>query len=339
MKFLASRLLPTLSFSLFLQIILLTKKAPTYHFLSPTLTMSNITKHQYRDYFKTADEALHACIRDGNLQQLQQLLSVSPAPDVNYSDLVVGPPIHFAAWCGDLDAVELLLAAGADPLLISHDELCLTAIGFAASEGHRYVVNRLWTVCEPEGHVYGISSALTCLVLAATHGHAAVVEDLLNKWDFWSQELKIDALHYASRRWNFAVVTLLLGRVTFTQSSIQEALQLATESKIMISNEWRTKYEGLDYVNQQELIALLINKGADPNACPNNMPLIYAVAQNASLTGALKTLLEKGADPNKTSKTGKSALHMVASPVQEDDNLRPDTAFALTILEFIYGQV
>lgn len=300
---------------------------------------SNVTKRQLHDFFDTADEALHACIRDGDLQQLQQLLNVSPAPDVDvdvdYSHPGYGPPIHFAAWCGNLDAVELLLAAGADPLLISHDELRLTAIGFAALKGHRHVVNRLWTVCAPEGHVHGIKPALTCLVLAATYGHVAMVEDLLNKWDFWPQELKTDALLWASRRWHFAVVTLLLSRATFTQSTIQEALHVATASKIMLSTEIKVKYEGIDYVNQQELIALLIDEGAGPNACPNNMPLIYTVAYNAALTGALKTLLEKGADPNKTNKTGKSALHVLASPVGSDDNLIPNTVLNETAIRLL----
>jgi hypothetical protein len=29
-----------------------------------------------------------------------------------------GPRLHLAAWCGEMDAVELLLDAGADPMLI-----------------------------------------------------------------------------------------------------------------------------------------------------------------------------------------------------------------------------
>lgn len=37
-----------------------------------------------RKYFHSADEALHACVRDDDLQKLQQLLRALPTPDVNY---------------------------------------------------------------------------------------------------------------------------------------------------------------------------------------------------------------------------------------------------------------
>ncbi|GJC89958.1 ankyrin-3 [Colletotrichum liriopes] len=291
-------------------------------------------KHRLHDYFDTADEALHACIRDGDLQQLRQLLRASPAPDIDYFHPGFGPPVHFAAWCGNLDAVELLLAAGADPLLVSYGELRLTAIGFAALKGHRHVVKRLWTVCSPEGHLHGIKPFQTCLVVAATSGHAAVVEDLLDQWDGWSQELKTEALLWATRRWHLAVVTLLLSRASFERPTLQEALQAATAQKMMLSDESKVKYEGIDYVDQQQLIALLIDAGADPNSCPNNTPLLYKVAYNANLTGALKTLLEKGADPNKTNGAGKSALHVLALPVgssQANTTIQNETAIRLLL--------
>ncbi|KAL5317168.1 hypothetical protein ACEPPN_014263 [Leptodophora sp. 'Broadleaf-Isolate-01'] len=282
--------------------------------------MPNSMKSRLQDSFDTADEALHRSIRDGDLPQLQQLLYASPAPDIDYSHPGFGPPVHFAAWCGNLDAVDLLLTAGANPRLVSHDELRLTAIGHAALKGHRHVVKRLWKFCAPEDHLHGVKPAQTCLVLAATFGHVAVVENLLDLWDGWPPELKTEALLWASRRWHFVVVTLLLSRATFKQPTIQEALHLAAAQKIMLSTEINVKYEGIDYINQQQLIALLIDAGADPNSCPNNTPLIYTVAYDINLTGALKTLLEKGADPNKTNGAGKSALHVLASPVRSSQD-------------------
>lgn len=272
---------------------------------------------QLRHYFDTEDEVLHACIRDGDLPRLQQKLGVSPALNINYSHPGFGSPIHFAAWCGNLDAVELLLAAGADPLLVSHGDRRLTAIGYAALKGHRDIVKRLWAFCPPEGHVrgHGPRTYQTCLVVAATHGRVAVVEDLLDWWDSWPQDLKIEALLWAARRWHFGVATLLLDRISFEQSTLQEALRLATEHKFMLGDEFRVKCEGIDYLHQQLLIALFIDAGADPNSCPDDTPLLYSVACDANLTGALKALLEKGADPNKTNRLGQSALHVVAEPV------------------------
>ncbi|RYO92561.1 hypothetical protein DL766_002358 [Monosporascus sp. MC13-8B] len=277
--------------------------------------MRGAIKSRLRNAFGSADEVLHACIRDNDIPQLQQLLRASPAPDINYSHPEFGPPLHFAAWCGNLDAVNLLLAAGADAFIVSYGEQRLTAIGFAAFKGHRDIVKRLWTCCRPESHVEGLKPYQTCFVVAATHGHASIVEDMLDWWNGWSQELRIEALLWASRRWHFGVVTLLLKRTSFEQPTLQEALHAATNHKFMLSYEFDIKYEGIDYLDQQLLIASLIDAGADPNSCPDNAPLIYTTAHNANLTGALKTLLEKGADPNKTDGSGKSALHVLASPV------------------------
>ncbi|KAL6872999.1 ankyrin [Trichoderma novae-zelandiae] len=268
-----------------------------------------------RNHFQSADEVLHASIRDGDLRQLQQLLAASPAPDINYNHYRFGPPVHFASWCGSLEAVELLLAAGADPLLVSHGEENLTAIGFAAQNGHRDIIKRLWTFCPPEAHLNARRRHQTCFLVAALHGHAAVVDDLLDWWDGWPQDLKCLALLGTARRWHFAVATLILDRASFEASTLQEALRMATDRRLLMSDSDDGKCDGIDFLNQQLVVELLIDAGADPNACPNNAPLIYTVAYDANLTGVLKSLLEKGADPNKTNASGKSALHAVAEAV------------------------
>ncbi|KFY01417.1 hypothetical protein O988_02753 [Pseudogymnoascus sp. VKM F-3808] len=114
-------------------------------------------------------------------------------------------------------------------------------------------------------------------------------------------------------QWHFGVVNLLLKRESFEQPVIQGALHSAADHKVMFTGD-RPKYEGVEYVNQQLLIAALIDARADPNSYPHgNTPLIITVACNSNLTGALKTLLEKGADP---SKTGLSAPHVLTEPVE-----------------------
>ncbi|KAJ4855051.1 ankyrin repeats (many copies) domain-containing protein [Trichoderma breve] len=272
--------------------------------------------HWLRNHFDTEDEALHACIRDGNLQRLQQLLGASPAPDIQYDSYGFGPPVHFASWCGNLEAVEMLLAAGADPLLVSEGQDRLRAIAYAAARGHRDIVKRLWGFCPPEVHVRRGRQYTSCFIMAANQGHAAIVEDLLDWWDGWPHELKYHALVGAAVRWRLAVATLLLRRTSFEQSTLQEALRLATYRRALVTDDDKGHREAIDYLNQQLMVELLIDAGADPNECPNNTPpLIYDVASDANLTGVLKSLLEKGADPNKTDGSGKSALHVLAEPV------------------------
>ncbi|KKP06077.1 hypothetical protein THAR02_01858 [Trichoderma harzianum] len=269
-----------------------------------------------RNHFNSEDEVLHACIRDEDIQRLKQLLSASPAPNVQYNSYGFGPPVHFASWCGNLEAVEMLLAAGADPLLVSEgSQENLIAIAYAAARGHRDIVKRLWRVCPPEVHVGRGSKYTSCFIMAASQGHAAIVEDLLDWWDGWPYELKYHALHVATFRWRLAVVALLLRRTSFDQSAIQETLRVATYRRGLVTDDDNGHRESIDFLSQQLMVELLIDAGADPNECPNNTPLIYDVASDANLTGVLKSLLEKGADPNKTDGSGKSALHVLAEPV------------------------
>jgi ankyrin repeat protein len=123
------------------------------------------------------------------------------------------------------------------------------------------------------------------------------------------------ALLWAARRWHAGVVTLLLGKAESEESTLQEALHAAAQEYGLLGSERNVKFKGIDFFNQQFLVTSLIDAGADLNLCLNNQPLIYSVAHNANLTGVLKTLLENGADANKTSMAGKSALHVVAESV------------------------
>ncbi|KFY45182.1 hypothetical protein V494_01107 [Pseudogymnoascus sp. VKM F-4513 (FW-928)] len=278
------------------------------------LRRSNL-KYKYPNgqYFAD-DEVLHLCIRDDGAPKLRQLLDASPAPDINHSNHEFGPALHFAAWCGDLDAVDILLAAGADASIAECTMDGLTAIAAAAHQGHRDIVKRLWACFSPVEHLQGCQ---ICLVVAASNGHASIVEDLLDLWNGWPLEVKILALRMASSEWQFGVVNLLLKRESFEQSVLQKALHCAADLKPL--GHFEAHYEGADYADQQLLIATLIDAGADPNCyVSGTTPLILTVVHNSILTCALKTLLEKGADPNRTDGFGRSALRELTTPVSLD---------------------
>ncbi|GAW25291.1 putative ankyrin repeat-containing protein [Rosellinia necatrix] len=121
-------------------------------------------------------------------------------------------------------------------------------------------------------------------------------------------------IYWTSGKWRLGVATLLLNWSPFGQSTVQEALSYATDCRIVGLGDL-PRYEGIDYLDQQLLIALLIDAGANPNSRLNDVPLVCRAAQNAGLTGALKILLEKDSDPNQTNDCGHSALHVLANPV------------------------
>ncbi|KFY89524.1 hypothetical protein V498_06415, partial [Pseudogymnoascus sp. VKM F-4517 (FW-2822)] len=137
---------------------------------------------------------------------------------------------------------------------------------------------------------------------------------MLEWWNGWPQDVMIMALRVAAREWHFGVVILLLKRESFEQPQLQDALHEAAGLKPL--GFFEAEYEGVDYADQQLLIASLIDAGADPNSFAyDTTPLILTVASNSILTCALKTLLDKGADPNKTDGSGQSALHILTAPV------------------------
>src|SRR6478609_54842 len=76
---------------------------------------------QMQDDFMHPTEMVHACIRDNNIFKLRVLLQSHPTPDFNRLSNW-GTPLHVAVHCNSLVAVEMLLQAGADPIIDSDIE-------------------------------------------------------------------------------------------------------------------------------------------------------------------------------------------------------------------------
>ncbi|RYP28495.1 hypothetical protein DL767_007174 [Monosporascus sp. MG133] len=280
--------------------------------------MSRSMQSLMRNFFKSPELALHASIRDGDLPKLRQLLRSSTPVDMNDQDYAWGTPLHVAVWCDSLAAVEELLGAGADALAVSTDDDPLSPIALAARRGHPAILRRLWQHAPPESHANGPKGKpfQTCLVQAAAYGHVSIAADLLDWWNGWTQDVKDESLLWAARRWQVYVVELLLRRALFEPRVLDDALCSATDFKFLLPEESDIHYDGVDYLDLELLIAQLVDAGANPNTSSNNEPLVIRAACLVNLVGALKALLEKGADPNITDSDGQSALHRLASPVQ-----------------------
>lgn len=113
-------------------------KIPTYHNISKivstapgnghkiekytTLTMSSFWRPQQarqrmQNNFDTPAEILHAAVRDDDLDRLQRLLVQGHIQNLNRENYAWGTPLHIATWCDNIQAVRLLLHAGANPLI------------------------------------------------------------------------------------------------------------------------------------------------------------------------------------------------------------------------------
>lgn len=262
-----------------------------------------------------------------------------------------GTPLQFAACLGDLAAVDALLDAGADPSWAVKDHRLVidgylrrwafTPLHLAILYGHREVVAHLWNRITAgmkdvlptsrdeakQGQPKEKSNLSNCLFLAAHAGHTDIVEDLLSSGYQWSFGDFKGALKVAAGKWNPNVTDALLSwNGACGPMDLQGALDMA------LGSACRAKYDrllqvwyealpcsGLDHVNRSALIARLIKAGANPNRTENGgMTLLMCAASEASSTGALKALLENGADPNIISEEfGTTALSFAAEAVVE----------------------
>jgi ankyrin repeat protein len=220
--------------------------------------------------------------------------------------------LHRAIFIGDEPAVRMILNAGVSPTV--QDSQLYSPLATAAEAGQRDIARLLWALVGPDGRAAPLPSP-NCLVVAAEKGYADLVADFLDMWDGWSMDEKCQALRSATSYWRDSVVGVLLAKVTYEADTIQQALDIAvTKQPILPVARWGsfvpvTKDE--DDLRQQRVVYHLIDAGAnlDVLASGAKIPLLHVAAEWRHRLGALKGLLDKGANANVRDGSGKTALH------------------------------
>lgn len=251
------------------------------------------------------NDFIDSYLKHGNQEILAQLLHIwTPAMDKDH--MIMSLPLHQAVFKGDETAVRMILDAGVSPTVLS-DGNNYTPLMTASDAGQREIARLLW-------HLVGPVGRRTCLQLAAENGHVDLVSDFLDIWDGWSTDEKCRALHVAARHWHDNVVSLLLAKVPYEADAVQAALELSIAFgpilpvAMWVSRQPITTAE--DDLRLQRVVCRLIDAGANPDARLRSLvPLLHIAAQSGHRIGALKGLLEKGADVNIQDKSGKIALH------------------------------
>lgn len=274
---------------------------------------------QMKDAFNDDPKArLHASVRDNDMSALRNLVPLcgTVALELNYCDPDFGSALQVAVLCDNMTAAGILLDAGANPWASNgFTEPQTSAIETAIQTGNRDMFTRM---CEKT--VLGDSKIpqqlhRTLLNRTTIHGQTAMVEDVLGWADGWSEAVLENALGNAVSGWHVDVVRLLLARFRYSPLCINLSLCRAADFRSDLLSHPRAECNGLDYVNQQELIGCLVGAGADPNNNAEGLNIVIAAATWADLVGALKALLDKGADPNGRGPAGETALHHLGSPV------------------------
>jgi ankyrin repeat protein len=270
-------------------------------------------------------------IQDGNLAQVKALLERQPSL-ANYVN--TQPPhkgaldgrsaLHWAAVQGRADIAGLLLAHNADPNV--KDFLGDTPLHLAARRGDTATA-RLLLAHRADVHARGVSRD-TPLHNAAAAGDRELMGLLLDRGarvDV-ADERGFTPLHRAlwkdyrgarNPARQKAAVELLLAEGAFADPLIEAALGrvkrvrqflAADPSRLSHRDNWeRTLLHWAAMAGQREVVALLLDQGADPNAADymGETPLHLAISCGQA---AVVQLLVQRADPNRYNGAGWTAL-------------------------------
>ncbi|KAK7947958.1 uncharacterized protein PG986_008844 [Apiospora aurea] len=314
-------------------------------------------------YYSVVEPYLQPGDRQGDRAYLSEILQTwSPEADPGHA---IGEALHWAIFKGDDAAVQMMMDAVVSPKVQQLSDSGFTPLLAASQHGRLAMARLFWRLVGPEGRCYplssrrgggrggrgrgrgilrgggvsqssrGESSPLTCLRVAARNNHGDLVAYFLDVWDGWAHDEKQEALNDAAHAWCDDAVAVLLSKIAYKSTDLQKALEKAVIRRmILMESPRRPDPTPDDFDSQRRLVRRLIDAGGDPEGeiSSNHWPLLHQAAMSPKCDGALKGLLEKGADPNRPGPQGKNALHFACSSFNP---LRPQTT-ALEIL-LVYG--
>ncbi|KAK8087287.1 Ankyrin repeat protein [Apiospora phragmitis] len=274
-------------------------------------------------------------------------------------------PISLASARGHVDIIRLLVERGADvngsgleePLTNAargghiearsereeHSSRPSSLQGkFHSQYGRLQMARLFWRLGGPEGRWYPIpqpsqnqvrqgpmKEPLTCLRVAARNNHADLTAYFLDVWDGWGDGEKRRTLSDAASAWCDDSVAVLLSKVSYKPSAIQEALERAV-NKRMILPEYGTQPGPFadDFERQRSLHGALPELADEAGEAGETA--LHAVAQHVSYAQLQLCLSHCDATASESVQLrnahGESLLHYAAAGGQGDD-----------VLEFLLG--
>ncbi|KAK0625810.1 ankyrin repeat-containing domain protein [Immersiella caudata] len=264
---------------------------------------------------------LEPYLTNGNRECLTELLPIW-TPELDEFKLI-GLALHRAIHGRDEVTIRMILEAGIEPTIRDDQHPNYTLLLSASEVGLVDTCRLIWQLVGPAGRANSTKHEVvdTCLSVAAENGHTNLVAFFLDIWSGWSSVETTFALTKAVRDWHEDVVDLLLTRVSFTADALQRALEASIYDRVT----WIFGGRDTDdqHLQQHRIVTKLLDAGANPNELLYGKPILHSAIwevhhepgrlhhQCVDRIGAVRALLEKGAEPNAQDNEGKTALHIL----------------------------
>jgi ankyrin repeat protein len=280
---------------------------------------------------QAGETALHDAASGGNIEAMKLLLAAGA--NVKMVDNEGMTPLHKAAQSGNVDCIKLLLKAKSMVDQLSNH---CTAVCYAANEGHLEAV-KLLIAAGANINIINTNDAHFSppLFAACYNGHIACVICLLqhgakitHKVSFEGNIIEVSAMHAASMGGKSGIIKILaeygarvdlpgeshmtpLHYVTLHSDStecVELLITMGASVDARMDND-KTPLHTAAQKENMDIVRVLLEKGADPNALDGNgnTPLMFA-AKNGNYE-CLKMILKAGGKPNIKGSCEITALH------------------------------
>lgn len=247
----------------------------------------------------TGRTVLHEAVRAGVLEVAGQLLEAGAAVDLQ--DGSYRTPLYEAALIGDLAALKLLVAHGADTLATSSDKTPLEA---AAGKGHQEAFHYLYHAEAEQRGAYILHGK--ALAMAAAGGHLPIVEDLLaRETDALKTAQGVGALAAAAASGHLPVMAALFEAGAALNACCAKGLTpliAAARHHHFKASLWLLAH-GAHVATQSKTGQSVLHAAAATLSKEVN------TRQQSAL---IETLLAHGADPHLQDRCGRTPLHVAA---------------------------
>ena len=283
------------------------------------LLISKGANVNYTDIFTKATP-LHDAAESGFAELVRVLLNSGAGNNIRNDN--GNTPLHLAVSEGRQDAVEVLLKSGANKN--AQNDKGDTPLHLATEQGRTEIV-KILLQASADPSVINTAGAQPLHLAALLDRKSIMVSflkvsdrDALNKSDgeAIARLLRARRVQAESNHKKFNVPHLFAAASAGDVERVRELLEAKTDVNLRRRAGDTALHVAVDS-GHESIVALLLDKGADPNASRlsgslgrGEAPIHYAAREGRP--AILKLLLERGADVNARTKDGETALHFAA---------------------------